>query len=102
MSADNWDTCPQCAYGFHAEAKRARLRAEATYGQVPPADYNAGLEAVQRLEKKALEPGPTMREDYELQVLADGSFCVRYRASCDVCGFDFQFSHDEAAFSPPR
>ncbi len=87
MSANNWAVCPKCKQVAEA-AKAARgNKAAASYGQVSPEEYVALLEQAQA----PMNLGTTLREDYEIGIRKNGEFFVSYGASCEICGFDFQF-----------
>lgn len=84
MSADNWAICPKCQ-----KNRETVSDVEALYGRIPRADYEKRMQA-------ALRPMPvTLREDYALGIQPDGTFAISYGASCKVCGFKFDYSHEE-------
>ncbi len=101
MSADNWRDCLRC----HREAKeswqRAAAAARGAYGNVPMAEYESLKAAADSPPDVEAE---TLREDYETWIDDAGVFRVTYKASCDKCGFHFEFRTDaptsEAAASP--
>ena len=95
MSANNWSVCPKCKQVAEA-GKAARIKkASASYGQVSPEEYAALLEQAQVPTKL----GETLREDYEIGIRKDGTFFVSYGASCEICGFDFQFDEQRQVTS---
>lgn len=98
MSADNWAICPSCIK--IQEAKKEKLLAEAkkAYGKVPPDEY---LLMVGQANKKAA-PKETLREVYELGIDEDGVFVIYYRASCDKCGFRFDYNDQTEAVNQAK
>lgn len=99
MSASNWAKCPRCAHHHEQEAERLKRQAEAAYGKVPRADWQA-------LDEKAhTASGPftdtTLREDYEIFGAETGTVKVAYGASCEVCGLTVSFNHEHALPKEP-
>ena len=39
----------------------------------------------------------TLREDWDIGMLEDGTFSVEYSCMCRVCGFSFDFKHSQVA-----
>lgn len=91
MGADNWGICPKCKERADIKQERLEQRLISGYGKLPEAEY------LELREKVSSPPQlePTMREDYELGTDSTGAFYVRYRASCNVCGFSYKFQTDE-------
>lgn len=86
MSANNYTKCPQCARQSTEKAEEVKAILTAAYGKVPPDEYLA-------LVKENSKPAPlkeSLREDWEIGIYK-GEFFVSYRASCDVCGFTYEY-----------
>lgn len=81
MSADNWGFCPKCKKDFK--------ESESNYGKVSEEEF------LNSLNKKPVKLEETLREDYRINVDADGEFEVIYNCKCDCCGFTFYYSHKE-------
>lgn len=91
MSAKNWSICPQCEERAHAERRNKIITLKQSYGTVPLEDFERQLDearAVPVLKE-------TMREDWSIGVNHNGGFHVRYRCSCEECGFTFAFDHTQ-------
>lgn len=91
MSANNWDICPRCKQRAEAKHAKAKKDIQKSYGKVTPEEYQRRLDAVR--EPPELEE--TLREDWELGMEDDGRFHVGYFASCQDCGLEFQYKHEE-------
>ena len=63
---------------------------KADYGKVPKAKWDA---IRSRAEQEPLSE-ETMREDYEIGVSQE-RFYVDYACSCQTCGFQFSYRHEE-------
>jgi hypothetical protein len=63
------------------------------YGKVPESEYLRLKEGA----RVSLPFGDDLREDYEIGMEKDGTFNVRYKCSCGVCGFSFEYKHTEKA-----
>lgn len=91
MSANNWRECPKC----FQEARKVQARlveaVKTSYGVVPVEEYLA-MKAKADLEISLEE---TLREDWEISTHTDGEFFFSYRCSCQSCGFEFSFKHEE-------
>lgn len=93
MIADNWTQCPKCDEKRAADIAKAEKDVESLYGKVSAAEYQAALASV---EKKRTAPAQeTLREDYEIGIV-EGEFSVSYGASCEVCGWGFEYTHSQA------
>jgi hypothetical protein len=91
VSADNWTHCPRCYKPPETPAAR-KARLADLYGRVSKAEYDAAVSAPIIMN----QPG-TLREDYEIGIGTDGGkseFWVKYRASCDECGFTYAYDHE--------
>lgn len=93
MSASNWATCPRCfdeANRTHAEVLAA---ADALYGTVPIAEYEAA--------RVALAPPPsrdafeTFRENYEFYGAESGTVVASYGGECSKCGLSVSLDASE-------
>lgn len=91
VSADNWAVCPKCKELAIKAREEKMLAAGKAYGSVPPTEY---LEMLKAVDTPLVHP-ETFREDYELGVMADGSFYVSYSGSCKECGLSHKFKHEE-------
>ena len=87
MSADNWADCPNC----FANVNTAKDRARKSYGKVSLQEYERLLKEVEEAKPKR----STLREDYEIYVGIKGEFHVGYSCSCDQCGFEFRYKHEQ-------
>jgi len=96
MSADNYRKCPKCNATELERQDKAKKAAEKKYGAVTPEEY---MKLLDKAKPQSL--GETLRENYELGIVEDGRFFLHYRASCDRCDFDFNFSHQVQA-NPPH
>jgi hypothetical protein len=93
MSADNWAECPQCQRNALRTSRELRQAVKDAYGNVPEVDYL-------RMKQQAQEPvsynSSSLREDYETYIDNDKLvFHVSYKASCEVCGFSFNYKYSE-------
>lgn len=91
MSADNWGICPKCKKANEEADKKRILALGEKYGKVPADEYI-------RLAKEANKPTHlenTLREDYEIYTNEDGDFYVSYSCFCSVCGYKYNFKHEE-------
>ena len=91
MSADNWSICPQCKARAEKEANAAAAKARAAYGKVPVEEYQRMIDSADKLADRGL--AETLREDYQIQMMADGTFTVAYSGHCGVCKFTHEFQH---------
>lgn len=89
MSADNWAVCPKCWEDRNREQEKLQTKVDEAYGKVTSKEYLAMLHRLENPPK--LEN--TLREEYELGIL-DGEFYVRYKGSCRVCGFSYEYKQD--------
>lgn len=87
MSAKNWGICPRCHAAMVAAQKELKEKLKSAYGKVGEQEY---LELQQRA-KLSPKLGESMREDWELGIEPDGTFAIRYYATCEKCGFKHQF-----------
>ena len=93
MSADNWTKCPNCKRLAEAFSEKKWQTAEAAYGSVSAADYRKLC-----ADACAAETPPkslSLREDYEISVDSDGTFRVSYCCSCQECGFEWKYKHED-------
>ena len=97
MSADRWTQCPQCYVRNRARAEELDKRASESYGNVSVEKF-ASLRDEAKQFRKAItteeEFTETLREDYNVGI-QNNDFSVGYSARCDVCGFKFDFKHEE-------
>lgn len=91
MSADNMAICPKCSRQAKAARKELTERFETAYGKVSEEEYLRLKEEV----KKPLNSDFTLAEYYEIGIYGDSDFFIRYKSTCDVCGFEFEFKHKE-------
>jgi len=91
MSADNWGVCPKCKQLKAKEVARKQQAIDASYGVVSSDEYMAKLGELRQL--MITKDGYSLREDYEIDTNAEGTFSVSYRCHCDKCGFSFEFQH---------
>lgn len=92
MSADNWTCCPKCNVKRETAIDDLHKKAADSYGKVSADKYEVlKKEANAALESEAPS---SLREDYEIGI-CEGVFEVSYRASCEKCGFNFVYKHDE-------
>jgi len=93
MSADNWAICPKCKERLIEENRKEVARVSDAYGKVSEEEYarmKADLESTDPLNGIK----HTLREDYEIGVESDGTFCVDFRASCSECDFSFSYERE--------
>jgi ribosomal protein L37E len=93
MSADNWTTCPRCFKRALQDRRNQAQAADDAYGKVPPDEW-------MRLKEESRMSVPvtdSLREDWEIGVENNGVFKVVYSCSCSVCGFGFDYRHEESA-----
>ena len=91
MSADRWAICPKCRKKAVGEKESLIKKAEDGYGQLSQKDY----ETIVFDSRTPINLTETLREDYEIYMEDDGLFSVEYSASCDTCGFKYNFNHSE-------
>ena len=96
MSADNWAICPKCKQTATKAFEKQKLHAGAAYGKVSPDEYLRLLAAIP--QQPALKE--SLREDYELGILEDGNFYVRYLGECTECAFAFNYKYDQDLLAP--
>lgn len=90
MSANSWMVCPRCKLANEFDFTKKKEAVSRAYGKVPADKYLAmtkELSVPQTLQE-------TFREDWELGVLEDGSFYVRYSGACTECKLTYKFSYD--------
>lgn len=92
MSADNWRACPFCKKSASNAREKAIEDAEKLYGKVPASKYREALEVAKEMPED--DEVETLREDYELGILADGSFYISYTGSCEECRFEYNFKQN--------
>ncbi len=91
MSADNWGLCPQCKANSVADKIKSDAELAASYGSIPADKWLA-------MKEKAENPAEleeTLREDYEFYIDEVGGFSATYSCSCEACGFEYEFKHEE-------
>ncbi len=91
VSATAWQICPRC-YATAVKAHEKELAEVAqSYGKINSAEWierNAAAQQPTNLEE-------TLREDYEMLIEKNGNFYISYQASCEICGFEHSFKHEE-------
>ncbi len=102
MSADNWTKCPKCEAIHEQEIENARDIVSNKYGVV---DKDTYLKAKSVLDteygSRGWVGGDTLREDYEIGIWC-GEFEVSYQASCEVCGFKFEYKFNRSIENDSR
>lgn len=93
MSADNWRTCPRCEKTFVSQSDKQISVAKHQYGKIHFDAYNKLL--IDAYAMPIDECPCTLREDYEQEMLNDGSYFVSYKCSCSVCGLSWSYRHEE-------
>lgn len=89
MSADNWTVCPRCKAKNDAAREAHAKTIRAAYGKVTVDEWEKLKTSV-----PPPEPEDTLREDYEIGIRR-GEFFAAYFASCNECGFTFEFKHKQ-------
>lgn len=89
MSANNWRVCPKCLKNDKKQKKSDTEQLKKAYGKVSEEEY---LSMKARIEAQQEIIPENLREDWSIGIDEDGNFFVSYRCSCDVCGFDFDYS----------
>jgi len=84
VSADNWAVCPRCTARRLTEVARLQGKADAAYGVVSVAEFDALRSAAEEMRNQ--RPEPTFREDYEFYGVEDGILHISYSGGCKVCG----------------
>lgn len=95
MSADNWETCPNCYRIAIEEYNELGDTIISSYGEIPRDEYMA---LVRKYESGMRKLEFTLREDYEIGIYDDddgAEFYVSYKAQCSECGFSHIFKHTE-------
>jgi hypothetical protein len=92
MSADNWAKCPRCKARLGAEIARRGSEVEASYGQVPAAEYGQAVSDLAEMATTPLEA--TFREDYEIYGADEGTVVVSYSGFCEVCRLTLTFKSE--------
>lgn len=94
MSANNWRICPRCLVGATKKYEIAERKLKASYGQVSLGEFD-----IMRAQLGDPPPGNNMQlnlaEVWELGVSDTGVLCIYYGCKCRVCGFTYDFNHDE-------
>lgn len=88
MGANSWARCPKCANRTQSKLETREFKINESYGKVPPLEFIAALEQLNRDKKDAENPEATFREDYEVTGAADGVIVFTYSAYCTVKGCD--------------
>lgn len=88
MSADRWSIyrwsiCPQCSKNMSKKIDAAIDAADKAYGKVPVEEYEKMRAEIPSDELE----DETLREDWEIGCLIDGTFYFSYSCSCGKCGF---------------
>lgn len=91
MSADHWGECPRCRARAVVEYAQRRQAALDGYGKVTSEEYSKLCLEMD----KPIAANETFREDYEIGLYKDGTFCVDYGGGCAVCGLNFEYKHEE-------
>ena len=88
MSADRWAVCPKCKEKVEQAHANLLSRVETDYGKVAANEY---IELIEQ-SRQSDEEERTLREDWEIGIW-DGELIISYRASCEECGFTYEFEH---------
>jgi len=75
-----------------ASKKRETESVVSQYGKIPEEEYKRLLG---KLGNDVEEMDSNLREDYEIWTNEAGLFRISYGCRCDVCGFAFEFEHEE-------
>jgi adenosine/AMP kinase len=97
MSADRWTQCPQCYVRNKAIAEELEKLASESYGNVSAENFDELREQAISFRKSIASDDSfcsSLREDYSVGI-HNGEFSVGYYASCQTCGFKFEFKHEE-------
>jgi predicted Zn-ribbon and HTH transcriptional regulator len=97
MSADKWTQCPRCYVTNRSRANELDREASESYGNVSVEKFDELRRHAEYFRKSLTTDDNicfTLREDYEIGI-RDGEFSVYYGASCQTCGFKFEFKHEE-------
>lgn len=97
MSANNWTQCPVCYEANKAKAEELDRIASEAYGKVSAEKFDELREQARSFRIAIVKDDnfvSSLREDWDLGIL-NGQFYVSYGASCNTCGFDFSFKHEE-------
>lgn len=97
MSADNWTICPKCQNNSQSYLAEMESKLNASYGKVPSMTWKAEWNKFSISKQSVTKPTDTLREDYEIGMLQDGSFYCSYGCSCQECGFSFAFKKEISA-----
>lgn len=96
MSADNWAVCPKCKQERIERDKKLRKQLASAYGKVSASEY---LELEKEFRERVVEDNERdLREDYDIGIFSVDNkdyFEVGYSASCEICGFYFEYGHKE-------
>ena len=95
MSANNWRTCPECIRNWYDKKEQALRKITESYGKVSVEDYNYSKKEYEKMVRSGVSS--TLREYYELGMDDTGLFGMSYHCSCDTCGFEFTYKHEEQA-----
>lgn len=98
MSANRWSQCPTCIKGHHEVVAEKLAATRDSYGKIGAADYEALVKEHEAAARKTLPE--SLREDWELGVEEDGRFYIGYTASCQDCGYRFNFQHEQNTYAP--
>jgi len=94
MSVNNWRFCPQCLSQAIKEYETAERTLTESYGKVSLGEFN-----IMRAQLGDPPPNKTMQlnlgEVWELGVSDTGKLSIYYGCTCRLCGFTFDFNHDE-------
>lgn len=96
---NNWSICPACARADipHREILELKAELSSAYGNLSEADF---AELKERTDAKIeafraeLTNDRTLKEDYEIGIDRGGLFRVVYRASCEKCGFKYEYDYE--------
>ena len=96
MSADNYTICPQC----HADKQQKQRELEgilnSPYINVPIEEFKAIQDEIKNSNLEPLQD--TLKEYYTIGI-KNGKFIVNYGCVCQVCGFEFVFTHRESVIT---
>jgi len=93
MSADAILVCPKCLKNTVEQLSTAIKDLEDSYANIPIKEYNQKKDKVESLIDKVANPDKNLLEYYEISINTRGNFFVSYGCRCEVCNFQFSFTH---------
>ncbi len=94
MSVDNWGICPKCMAIQEKKKEELRKKMDLSYGKISAEEYHElFLEITKPINIKS-----TLRENYDIWIDEEGKFEIVYLASCNSCGFKFDFTECQQIF----